>query len=79
MVECLICCESMSDKIRVILPCGAIESEHIMCMRCFVHLSSKKCPFCRTSFEASIPKINEEVRTTLSIYLQTAAPTEPPT
>ena len=74
MVECFICCESMGDRIRVTLPCGAPDSEHIMCMRCFIHLQSRKCPFCRTPFEPNIPNLNKEVRANLIIYLQTATP-----
>ena len=45
MVECLICCETLSHEEMLFCPYN-----HAICTSCIPHLQRQRCPFCFTCF-----------------------------
>lgn len=67
MMECPICFDDACDKIFVRLPCASMG--HFLCMQCFIHLQTRNCPLCRSSFDNKIPFIRDDTRNNLIAFL----------
>jgi hypothetical protein len=48
-MECPVCYEELTRRVRVTTPC-----EHVVCLRCFLRLRPPRCPLCRTDLAAHV-------------------------
>ena len=65
--DCPVCMEPLAARLAARLPCS---TQHILCMGCFLHLRTKVCPLCRSSFEHALPSIDLATRQNLIDFLR---------
>lgn len=64
---CPVCFVGFEKRLRVVISCN-----HVLCMKCFIHLMKRECPICRYEFETDLPRLRRNTQKNLIEYLSTA-------